>query len=190
MFIIYSETERLSMTEKKKLPIVNVIFDAGPLITACKFKTQGKLVIDHLTNKCQIIIPPSVEEEVAILGANYADGIVAGERIARGEIQVSSLTKYQWEQYFSNYHLGKGEKDSIELCRQTDSGILITDDYLAFIVAVRLGLKTRMLPDLVSDLAEINKLTLETATSIIKNIRPRYQVGIIEHNLLRLKEMK
>jgi predicted nucleic acid-binding protein len=100
------------------------------------------------------------------------------------------LNKYQWQQIFSNYALGKGEKDSIELCGQMDSGILIIDDYLAFIVAVRLGLKVRMLPDLVVDFAAMNKLSVEIATNIIKEIRPRYQSGVIEHNLLRLMEMR
>ena len=46
-----------------------VVFDAAPLITACKFEVQGVLVIDHLLPKCRIVIAPSVEEEVAILGA-------------------------------------------------------------------------------------------------------------------------
>lgn len=170
--------------------IVNVIFDAGPLITACKFKVQGKPIIDYLSDKCRIMIAESVEEEVAILGARYADGIVAGKRIVKGEIQVSPLNRYQWQQIMANYALGKGEKDSMELCGQTDSGILITDDYLAFIVAVRLGLKTRMMPDLIVDFAEMNKLTVEVAASIIKAIQPRYQVGVIEHNLTRLREMK
>lgn len=48
--------------------MTTIIFDASPLITACKFKVK-KLVIDHLLPACQIVITPSVEREVAILGA-------------------------------------------------------------------------------------------------------------------------
>jgi hypothetical protein len=67
---------------------LTVVFDAGPLITACKFEALGKLVIDHLLSGCHIAIAPIVEEEVAVLGAGYPNGVVAGERIARGSIQV------------------------------------------------------------------------------------------------------
>jgi hypothetical protein len=68
--------------------VLTVVFDAGPLITACKFESGGKLVVDHLLSGCRIVIAPSVEEEVAVLGAGYPDGVVAGERIAQGTIQV------------------------------------------------------------------------------------------------------
>jgi hypothetical protein len=30
-----------------KLLVLTLVFDAAPLITACKFEAQGKLVIDH-----------------------------------------------------------------------------------------------------------------------------------------------
>lgn len=78
---------------------MNVVFDASPLITACKFEVEGKLVIDHLLTCCQIVISPSVEEEVAILGAKYPDGVVAGERIAGGQIQVVNIRARQWDGY-------------------------------------------------------------------------------------------
>jgi len=72
--------------------VLTVVFDAGPLITACKFESQGDLVIDHLLSVCRIVIAPSVEEEVAVLGAGYPDGVVAGERIAQGVIEVVTVT--------------------------------------------------------------------------------------------------
>jgi len=28
--------------------VLTIVFDAAPLITACKFEAQGKLVIDHV----------------------------------------------------------------------------------------------------------------------------------------------
>ncbi len=66
--------------------MLTVVFDAGPLITACKFESQGKLVVDYLLSGCRIMIALKVEEEVAVLGAGYPDGVVAGERIAQGVI--------------------------------------------------------------------------------------------------------
>jgi hypothetical protein len=67
---------------------------------------------------------------------------------------------------------------------------LVTDDYLAFVAATRLGLKAWMLPDLVLELAERGSLTIEVAEAILKVIRPRYRVGVIEHSLVRLQEVK
>jgi hypothetical protein len=67
---------------------------------------------------------------------------------------------------------------------------LVTDDYLAFVAATRLGLKAWMLPDLVLELAERGSLTIEVAEAILKVIRPRYRVGVIEHSLVQLQEVK
>jgi predicted nucleic acid-binding protein len=169
---------------------LTVIFDAGPLITACKFMVQGKLVVDYLLPKCQIMIPSAVEEEVAILGASYSDGIAAGERIAKGEIQVVPVMERRWARHLASYALGKGELDSIELCKNAEAEALVTDDNLAFIVATRLGLKACMLPDLVAELAKRRELEIKIAKNIMEVIRPRYRIGVIEHNIVRLQEVK
>jgi hypothetical protein len=93
-------------------PVLTVVFDAAPLITACKFEGQGVLVIDHLLPECCIVIAPRVEEEVAILGARYPDGVVAGERIARGGIQVMAVAERKWTRYLADDALGDGERDT------------------------------------------------------------------------------
>lgn len=171
--------------------MLTVVFDAGPLITACKFESGGKLVVDHLLSGCRIVIAPSVEEEVAVLGAGYPDGVVAGERIAQGTIQVVPVTAPRWVRHLTDYALGDGERDSIELCRQVEEvEALVSDDYLAFVAATRLGLKAWMLPDLVLELTEHGSLTAEAAEAILEVIRPRYRVGVIEHSLVRLQEVK
>lgn len=168
-----------------------VIFDSAPLITACKFEARGKLIIDHVLEGCRIVIAPRVEEEVAVLGASYADGVAAGERIARGEIQVVPVTERRWARHLVEYALGDGERDSIELCGRVQ-GIeaLVTDDYLAFVAATRQGLKTWMLPDLVVALAERGSVALEVAEAILDAIRPRYRAGVIAHSLVRLQEVR
>jgi len=170
---------------------LTVVFDAGPLITACKFESQGKLVIDHLLAECRIMISSSVEEEVAVLGAGYPDGLAAGERIVQGAIQVESVATRKWTRHLADYALGNGEKDSIELCGQVEKvEALVTDDYLAFVTVIRLGLKAWMLPDLVLELVRRGSLTTELAEAILKAIRPRYRAGVIEHSLVYLQEMR
>jgi predicted nucleic acid-binding protein len=126
-----------------------------------------------------------VEEEVAVLGAGYPDGVAAGERIAQGAIQVVPVVTRKWTPHLADYALGEGEKDSIELCGQ-----VATDDYLAFVVATRLGLKAWMLPDLVLQLTERGSLAVEAAMAILNVIRPRYRVGVVEHSLARLREVQ
>lgn len=170
--------------------MLTVVLDAGPLITACKFEVYGKLVIDYLLLGCRIIIASSVEEEVAVLGADYPDGIAAGERIARGDIQVVPVVRRKWERHLETYALGVGERDSIELYGQVEGvEALVIDDYLAFVVATRLGLKVWMLPDLVIQLVKRGSLTVNQATDILKVLRPRYRAGVIEHSLERLREV-
>jgi hypothetical protein len=94
--------------------VLTVGFDAAPLITACTFEVQGVLVIDHLFPACCIAIAPGVEEEVAILGASDPDGVVAGERMARGGIQVMAVTERTWTRYLADDALGDGERASLE----------------------------------------------------------------------------
>ena len=171
--------------------MLTVVFDAGPLITACKFEAQGKLVIDHLLSGCYIVIAPSVEEEVAVLGAGYPDGVVAGERIAQDSIRVMPVTDRRWARHLATYALGDGERDSIELCGQVEGvEALVTDDYLAFVAATRLDLKAWMLPDLVVKLARRGSLTVRVAAAILETVRSRYRAGVIEHSLAQLVEGK
>jgi predicted nucleic acid-binding protein len=170
--------------------MLTVIFDAGPLITACKFSCQDKPIIDHLLPGCRIVIAPSVEREVAILGARYPDGVLAGRRISQGEILVVSVAAPKWAQLLRGYALGDGERDSIELCPQVEADALITDDYLAFIAATRLALKVWMLPDLVMALSKRNRLTIRQAGLILEAVQTRYRKGVIEHSLAQLQEVK
>jgi hypothetical protein len=171
--------------------VPTVVFDAGPLITACKFEAQGKLVIDHLLSGCYIVIAPSVEEEVAVLGAGYPDGVVAGERIAQDSIRVMPVTDRRWARHLATYALGDGERDSIELCGQVEGvEALVTDDYLVFVAATRLDLKAWMLPDLVVKLARRGSLTVRVAAAILETVRSRYRAGVIEHSLAQLVEGK
>jgi hypothetical protein len=92
--------------------VLTVVFRAAPRITACKFEAQGVLGIDHLRPACWIVIAPRVEEEVAILGASYPDGVVAGEPNARGGIRVVVVAARKWTRYLADDALGDGERDS------------------------------------------------------------------------------
>lgn len=146
-------------------------------------------MLDHLLTGCEILIPPTVEEEVAVLGARYPDGVAAGERVANGKIQVVSVSARRWDRHLAAYAMGDGERESIELCSQEPNvEALITDDYLAFVAATRLGLKVWMLPDLVVELRGRGLLTGRLARATLEAIRPRYRTGVIEQSLEKLQE--
>jgi hypothetical protein len=99
--------------------VLTVVFNAAPLITACTFAVQGGFVIDHLLPECCIVIAPSVEEEVAILGASYPDGVVAGERIARGGIQVTAVAERKWTRYLRRLCVGRRREGIDRVMRAT-----------------------------------------------------------------------
>ena len=169
--------------------MLTVVFDAGPLITACKFEAGDKLVVDHLLPACQVVLAPSVEDEVAVLGAAYPDGLAEEERIADGRIAVVPISSRKQSAHLAAYALGEGEQDSIELCSQIKAEALVVDDYVAFIAASRARLKTFMLPDLVVELAQRSLLGVQSAEKVLQAIRPRYRKGIVEHSLMQLQEV-
>ena len=132
------------------------------------------------------MITPKVEEEVAVLEARYPDGVVAGERIAWGTLQVVPLAARQWVQHLTADALGDGEKETMELCGQGAEGeALVTEDSRACVTATRLGLPAWMLPDVVRALAERGHWAVEVAEAILAVIRPRYHVGVIAHSMVR-----
>jgi len=73
------------------------------------------------------------------------------------------------------------------LCGQVEGvEALVTDDYLAFVAATRLGLKAWMLPDLIVKLVKRGSLTIGVAAAILETVYPRYRTGVIEHSLAQL----
>ena len=113
-----------------------LIFDAGPLITSCRFNTAGRLIIDHILDHCEIIVAASVRDEVVIAGAHYVDAQAARQRIDRRQITVLlPLPDPDLEALIAPYGLGDGERDSILLTGHTDlqGATLVTDDHLAYL---------------------------------------------------------
>ena len=81
-------------------------------------------------------------------------------------------------------------KHEIELCAQTNAEALVTDDYLAFVTATRLGLKAWMLPDLIVQLVRPGGLSAPMAKMMLEVIRPRYRKGVIEQSMAQLEEVE
>ena len=165
------------------------IFDAGPLITVCRFSVRSRLVIDHLLAHCQIVVPQAVQQEVIVVGERYADAQEAKRHIAAGAIRVALPipAPASLEKALRLYELGDGECQSILLAYQMGA-CLVIDDYLGYLVSDRLGIQKRFLLDLLVRLTEEAGLDQSLACEIADAVRPRYTRAMVEHTLLMLGE--
>jgi predicted nucleic acid-binding protein len=165
------------------------IFDAGPLITVCRFTVRRRLVIDHLLVHCQIVVPQAVQREVIVVGERYTDAQEAKRRITAGAIKVAKPipAPTSLEKALRLYELGEGEYQSILLAYQMGA-CLVIDDYLGYLVSDRLGIQKRFLLDLLVRLTEEARLDQSLACEIADAVRPRYTRAMVEHTLLMLRE--
>jgi hypothetical protein len=167
-----------------------LIFDAGPLITTCKFSVAGRLVIDHLLDHCAIAVAESVRAEVVVAGASYPDAQAAQQRLDQGQITaLAPPAAPDLEELLAPYSLGDGERDSILLSERAElrEATLVIDDHLAYLVSDRLGRQKRFLLDVIADLANAGTLDRGVAADIVRAIRSRYPPAFVEHTLLLLR---
>jgi predicted nucleic acid-binding protein len=169
---------------------VDLILDAGPLITICKFEVAGRLVIDHILGCCRITVAASVRDEVIVSGARYPDAKEAQRRIEHGEISVLAPSPHpDLEALITPYGLGDGERDSILLTEHVDLRVatLVIDDHLAYLVSDRLGRRKRFLLDLIVDLFNTAGLSQRLAMEMARAVQSRYPPAFVEHTLLLLQ---
>lgn len=167
-----------------------LIFDAGPLITACRFNARNQPVIDHILKYGQVAIAASVRDEVIIAGARYPDARIAQQRIEQNRIVVLSPPENpDLETLIAVYDLGDGERDTILLAEQANwqDAVLVIDDHLAYMVSDRVGKQKRFLLDVIIDLSKAGKMDKKLAIEIVKAIRGRYPLAFVEHTLLVLE---
>jgi hypothetical protein len=69
--------------------MLQFIFDAGPLITSCKFSVRGRLVLDFVLDGCSVTIPSAVCDEVMRAPARFEDAREAKQRVDKGKLQVA-----------------------------------------------------------------------------------------------------
>jgi hypothetical protein len=171
----------------------DVVFDAGPLITSCKYEVDGRLVIDCIFPRIQVNISESVRDEVVVAGSRFRDAREAGKRILNGDIKVLKPPSVPsvWE-LLKPYNLGAGEQDSILLLSLAglEDASLIVDDHLAYLVSRRLGNQTMFLLDLIVQMANDGILVRELAIKLTKAIQSRYPVAFVEHSLMLLQRLQ
>lgn len=166
------------------------VFDAGPLITSCKFHVKGRLVIDLFLDVCDIVIAPSVKNEVVISGMRYADAKVAKDRLDDQKIQVAEpITNNALDEILALYDFGSGERESILLVSESrvSQFVLVVDDHLAYLACDRLQIPKCFLLDLVVRFYREERIDALTGHDIITAIASRYPQPFVQHTLLTLK---
>lgn len=170
--------------------MTELILDAGPLITICKFSADRVLLIDHLLDRCEIAIAATVHDEVIVAGARYPDAQTARQRIEQGRIKVlDPPAAPRLQALLAPYGLGRGEQDSILLTEHArlQQATLVIDDHLAYLVSNRLGRRKRFLLDVIIDLVESKRLSVDLAVEMTQAVRSRYPSAFVEHTMLLLQ---
>jgi len=169
------------------------IFDAGPLITTCKFEAAGELVLDHLLKVCNIVIASSVNDEVVVAGTRYPDAQAAQRRLDSGQITVLDPPVVpDLSELLTPYGLGQGEHDSILLTRHSrlEQAHLVLDDHLAYLVSDRLTRRQHFLLDVIVSFVASGKLEKNLGIDIVKVIQSRYPPAFVMHTLIVLKRIR
>lgn len=170
-----------------------VIFDAGPLISACRSAVGNRAVIDLLLPQVSIIVPTAVYQEVIVAGARYPDAAVAQQRVDAGLIMVQApRPNSDLAAVLGLYNLGKGETEAIALATekmgQSQAITLTVDDTLAYMVCDRLKVNKVLFLDLLVRLVQEGLMKSEEATDIIQSVSSRYPRSFVAHTLWMLAQ--
>lgn len=168
---------------------LQVIFDTSPLITLCSFRLAGtrQLVVDYMVPNVTMILVDTVAKE-ATANPAHSDAREIHKLLDHQVFRQLAIPTLRLDSIIDSYtKLGQGERDTLKLAAFT-SLPLILDDYLAFVVASRFGLKPMLLLDFLVLLVNEGKLTRELAINIVDIISPRYSSPFVNHTRVLLNE--
>jgi uncharacterized protein len=113
-----------------------VVSDSSPLVYLSKLQQFHllRLIYDA------VLVPPAVWQEVAVVGARFAEGVNLRAAVNEGwiRVEIPSQTEEQTVQFPIN--LGRGEAEAIVLACEKNA-VFLTDDALGRSVAQSLGLQ-------------------------------------------------
>jgi predicted nucleic acid-binding protein len=137
-------------------------------------------------------IPPAVYTEVVIRGGAWPDALIAARLIQTGHIRIADATAIGLPlEDLQHYQLGQGESEALTLTARLGAGtVMVTDDFLALIVAHRLGTLCQLFLDFVIGRAARGELPLVEAQQIVHALSPRYPVGFVLHSLVMLRRLQ
>ncbi|TKJ23108.1 MAG: hypothetical protein CEE43_05160 [Promethearchaeota archaeon Loki_b32] len=145
------------------------VFDACSLIYLTKINLKEKL-----TKLGEVIVSQTVKNELVEEIDQFEDAKTLNRNIIKKKIRESS---YKLKNLFTTKNLGKGEKDTIEICLK-DEGALVTDDHKALNLALSIGLKPKTSEVILLDLLKKSIIDYENFTksfealALIKALKP------------------
>lgn len=110
------------------------IFDACSLIYLTKINLK-----EELPKLGDLIVSFTVKNELIEDINRFEDAKILRQNLKKKLIKESN---YKLKNIFASKNLGKGEKDTIEICLK-DEGIPVTDDHQALNLALNVGLKPK-----------------------------------------------
>jgi predicted nucleic acid-binding protein len=136
-------------------------------------------------------IPPAVYTEVVMQGGTRPDARIAARLLTAGSIRVVDATEVgEALEDLQHYQLGRGEQEALTLtARLGSSAVMVTDDFLALIVANRLRVSCQLLLDFVVGRATRGELTVTEAQHIVQAVSPRYPSRFVPHSLAMLRRL-
>jgi predicted nucleic acid-binding protein len=164
------------------------VFDSSPLVASCQFSVGGVSVAALAIAGAHVHIPPAVYNEVITRGGTRPDALEAARLVQAGQIHLADATSIGEEladlQY---YHLGQGEREALTLIAHVaEHAVFVTDDFLALVVAHRLGLSSTLFLDFVVGRARRGELRVAEAQRIVQAVSTRYPQGFVPHSLALL----
>jgi predicted nucleic acid-binding protein len=164
------------------------VFDSSPLVASCQFVVGGVSVASRAIAGARVQIPPAVYDEVITRGGTRPDALEAARLVRERHVHLAEATHVGDELDDLHYYaLGQGEKEALTLTARLGTNVvLVTDDFLALIIAHRLGLASQVFLDFVVGRARRRELPIVEAQQLVQAVSSRYPRGFVPHSLALL----
>jgi predicted nucleic acid-binding protein len=169
---------------------LQVFLDTSPLITLAVFKVQNRPIIDLLADVLELYVADSVVDE-GTANPKHVDAQVISRLLTQKKLLRVPVASLPLDNPIDAYtKLGQGERDTIRVAQSYPNSQVVLDDYLAFVIATRFGVKPILLLDLIVMMVEKAMLQSDLAFAIVDTIQARYSLPFVEHTRLKLKALE
>jgi hypothetical protein len=168
-----------------------LIFDTGPLITAGKYKIQGRYLIEIVADNFTVIIPEPVKIEAVDFGKPRPDAQIIEDQLRSKRINLvkyENITKKQ-NRFLNASGLKDGDRAIVALYYSRGNAKVVVDDHVLYFYLDRLRVPKMMFPDVIRDLAVNKKIERESALRVLELIRPRYSKAVLDILKIEMEEI-
>ncbi len=168
---------------------MKVVSNAGPLMNL------GKLGLVHLLHQlyATVLIPASVYDEVVVRGSELGkpDAYAVQSAVIRRELVVVQINDADLSQALRSLHLGKGEKELIQLGLIESADYVLLDDALARDEAQKAGLRVKGTLGVIVEAYRQNRMSLAECDLVFQAILARPDIWIHDALVRRIwQELK